>query len=163
MVDGSHIVFQNINTAWMHIISLIGTDVSVLNTYWLCWEIFFIFQLKQRSEHISAESWFCRVSKFNYWEYKVLIKLILLTIVLIHVMTFSWWFMIWIGIIDAIYVPNAYIIGKNYIYFSHIWRPFEVLKDSNMPPTWNCSLGPHIWIIKREKTLSFNFTTLLPD
>ena len=51
-----------------------------------------------------------------------------------------------------------------HIYGGH-FEYFKSLKGGNMPPTWNCSMGCYILIIKERKTLSFNLTLplLLPD
>ena len=52
--------------------------------------------------------------------------------------------MIFNGIIGAIYVPNAYIIGQKY-YVVHTYgghfEYYKLLKGGNMPPTWNCKGG----------------------
>ena len=44
-------------------------------------------------------------------------------------------------------IPISHTIEHNYVFFLHIYgghfEYFKLLKGGNMPPTWNCSLGPN--------------------
>ena len=135
--------------------------LSILNTHWLSWEIIFIFQLKQRSEHISSESWFLLSQQIPLLRvYEVLIKLIILTIALIDLVTFH----LMIYDIKSHHWCNLctkcmYNWTKLYVF--HIcgghFEYFKLLKGGNVPPTWNCSLRPYRWIIKKEKNFIIQF------
>ena len=95
--------------------------------------------------------------------HEVLIKSILLIIVLIHFVTFHlmiydikshhWCNLCTICIYNWTKLCVVHICGGHFEYIN-------LLKGGNVPPTWNCSLRAYTcrWIIKREKTLSFNFT-----
>ena len=103
------------------------------------------------SEHISAANSIIE-------SHEVLIKLIILTKVLIHLMTYP----LMIYNIKSHLWRTKCIYNWTKVYAFHIYgghfEYFKLFKGGNMPPTWNCSLGPYRWIIKREKTVSFNLT-----
>ena len=155
------ILYSKIATLWMHIIPLIETELIYLE-YTLT-ELRNNFHISIETEvrtHIlrilillSQQIPLLRV-------YEVLIKLIVLTIALIHLVTFH----LMIYDIKSYHWCNLctkcmYNWTKLYVF--HIcgghFEYFKLLKGGNVPPTWNCSLRPYRWIIKKEKNFIIQF------
>ena len=92
--------------------------------------------------------------------YEVLIKLILLTIALIHLVTFH----LMIYVIKSHHWCNLCtkcIYNWTKLYVFHIcgghFEYSKLLKGGNVPHTWNCLLRPYRSIIKKEKNFIIQF------
>ena len=163
MVDGSHNIFQNSNTVWMHTMALIDTELICLeHTLIELRNNFYISIETEVRTHIAGILILLSQQIPLLSVYAVLIKLILLTIFLIHLVTFQ----LMIYDIKSHYWCNVYtkcIYNWTHLYVFHIcgghFEYFKFLKGGNVPPTWNCSLIPYIWIIGRVKQL---YHSILP-
>ena len=151
------ILYSKIATLWMHIMALIDTELICLKHT--------LIELRNNL-HISIET------EVRTHIVRILIllsqqiplsrvyELLMKSIALIHLVTFH----LIIYAIKSHHWCNLCtkcIYNWTKLYVFHIcgghFEYFKLLKGGNVPPTWNCSLRPYRWIIKKEKNFIIQF------